>query len=318
MFNGMSLPVPPLAALLGALVLLVGIAALLLWQEAGTRDLEARIASITGEQRAAVRRSGGMWLLAVLRALGQSIRERTRLYSDQDLAVLGAMLGASGFNPAQMLPLVLGAKVAVMVLLPAGAIGYGLLMHLKPLMILLAAAAAVPGGVLGPEWVLRMLRRPYTRDLQRGASDALDLLVVCAEAGMALEAALDQVAREMRSSNRAMAGALAMLVDELRVLPDQRQAFRNFGDRTGVEGLRRMAAIISQALQYGTPLGQALRAVAGELRRERMTRLEAKAVRLPALLVFPLIFFILPSLFIALMGPAMMRVTDALTQAAGK
>ena len=79
-----------------------------------------------------------------------------------------------------------------------------------------------------------------------------------------------------------MATALATLVDELRVLPDRRQAFANFGERSGVEGLRRMAAIIGQTLQYGTPLGQALRAVAGELRRERMTRLEAKAVRLPA------------------------------------
>lgn len=312
------LDVPPVLLLLGALVLLVGLAAILLLQEAGTRDLEARIAVITGQAQRSSDRRLSPWLMSWLQALGRTIRERTRLYSEQDLAALSAMIGASGLNPGQFLPLVLGAKVAFMALVPMVAIGYGLLARLSPLHDLLIAAGALPAGVLGPEWVLRLLRGPYTRDLQRGASDALDLLVVCAEAGMGLEAALEQVAREMRSSNRAMATALATLVDELKVLPDRRQAFANFGQRSGVEGLRRMAAIISQALQYGTPLGQALRAVAGELRRERMTRLEAKAVRLPALLVFPLIVFILPALFIALMGAPMLHVMDALGRAAGK
>lgn len=311
------LGLPPVVLLLGALVLLVGVAAVLLLQEAGTRDLEARIATITGDDRRDGARRGSSWLFGALRTLGHAIRERTRLYSEQDIAALSGMIGATGLNPSQMLPVVLGAKVAVMVLVPVVAIGYGLLARLSVMHDLMIAAGALPAGVLGPEWVLRFLRGPYTRDLQRGASDALDLLVVCAEAGMGLEAALDQVAREMRVSNRAMSSALATLVDELRVLPDRRQAFTNFGDRSGVEGLRRMASIVSQALQYGTPLGQALRAVAGELRRERMTRLEAKAVRLPAMLVFPLIAFILPALFIALMGAPMLHVMDALGRARG-
>ena len=304
--------ISPLTALLGALVLLVALAAVLLLQEAGTRDLEARIAAVIGDERGAVRRSLLPALAAALQALGSAIRERTRLYSEQDLAALAAVLGASGLNPARMLPLVLGAKAAVMVLVPTVAIGYALLAGVSLLQFLLLAAAALPAAVLVPEWALRLLRGPYTRDLRRGASDALDLLVVCTEAGMGLESALDQVAKEMRSSNRAMATALATLVDELRVLPDRRQAFANFGDRSGVEGMRRMATIIAQTLQYGTPLGQALRAVAGELRRERLTRLEAKAVRLPALLVFPLIVFILPALFIALMGSPMLHVMDTL------
>ncbi len=308
---------PPVVLVFAAVVLLVGVAAVLLLQEAGTRDLEARIAAITGEDRRREAGRGSSWLLEALRSLGRTIRDRTRLYSEQDIAALSGMIGATGLNPGQMLPVVLGAKVAVMGLVPVVAIAYGLLARMSLLHVLLIAIGALPAGVMGPEWVLRYLRGPYTRDLQRGASDALDLLVVCAEAGMGLEAALDQVAREMRVSNRAMSLALATLVDELRILPDRRQAFMNFGDRSGVEGLRRMAAIISQALQYGTPLGQALRAVAGELRRDRMTRLEAKAVRLPAMLVFPLIAFILPALFIALMGPPMLHVMDALSRAKG-
>ena len=301
-----------LAALLVGAALLVVLAAVLLLQEAGSRDLEARVAAIADGDRAVARPGLGSWLLDLLQALGRTIRERTRLYSEQDIAALSAALGASGLNPTRMLPLVLGGKVALMVLVPGVAVAYVAISGATPLRAALAVGGALPAGVLVPEWGLRFLRAPSARELQRGASDALDLLVVCTEAGMGLEAAIDQVAREMRPSNRAMASALATLVDELRVLPDRRQAFTNFGERSGVDSLRRMAAIIAQALEYGTPLGQALRAVAGELRRERLTQLEAKAVRLPGMLVFPLIFFILPALFIALMGSPMLHVMDTL------
>lgn len=304
---------PPLPWLLAAIALLVIVAAVLLLQEAGTRDLELRVAALTDGARVADREyTLRNWLAGMLQWLGHVVRERTQLYSEQDLAALSGMIGASGLNPSKFLPIALGAKVAVMVLIPLAALGYGLLAAWDMLHLVILASAALPAGILLPEWVLRWLRRPYQRNLQRGSSDALDLLVVCVESGMALEPALETVARELRASNRAISMALATLVDELNVLPDRRQAFLNFGQRSGVDGLRRMSAIIAQSLQYGTPLGQALRSVSAELRRDRMTRLEAKAVRLPALLVFPLIVFILPTLFIALMGPGMLRVMDTL------
>ena len=307
----------PLLWLLGGVAVLVGIAALLLLQEAGSRELEMRVASLTGEIRPTTGRGSdvpsiGGWLAGGLQALGHTVRENTRLYSEQDIAALGALIAASGLNQNQFLPVALGAKVAMMVLIPIAGITYSVLTGLPTGWAVVVSAVSLMLGVLAPEWVLRFLRRPYQRDLQRGASDALDLLVVCAESGMALESALETVARELRSSNRAIAMALMTLVDELKVLPDRRQAFLNFGQRSGVEALKRMSAIIAQSLQYGTPLGQALRAVSAELRRDRMTKLEAKAVRLPAMLVFPLIAFILPTLFIALMGPGMLRVLDTL------
>jgi tight adherence protein C len=165
---------------------------------------------------------------------------------------------------------------------------------------------------MGPEWGLTLLRRPYLAALRRGVPDALDLLVVCSEAGMGLESALEHVSQEIRHSNPAISVALSKLLDELRVLPDRRDAFRNFADRTGVEGARRVATMLGQSMQYGTPLSQALRTVALDLRRERMIALEAKAVRLPVLLVMPLILFIMPSLFIVLAGPAILHLTDAL------
>ena len=104
-----------------------------------------------------------------------------------------------------------------------------------------------------------------------------------------------------------------MLLDELRVLPDRREAFANFGRRSGVESLRRLSTILGQTLQYGTPLGQALRSVAQDLRRERLVRMEERAIKLPVKLIFPLILFILPSLFIVLVGGSFIRLIDTLS-----
>lgn len=209
--------------------------------------------------------------------------------------------------------MVLGAKVITGVLVPIVAYFYGATSGLSPLMHFVVVVASLPVGLLLPDWIIAFLRRPYRNALRKGVSDALDLLVVCTEAGMGLESALDHVARELRLANRPMAAALATLSDELRVLPDRKQALINFGKRSGVEGIRRMSVMLAQTLQYGTPLGQALRAVASELRRERMLRLEERAVRLPALMVFPLVFFILPSMFIVLGGIPMLGLLDLMT-----
>jgi tight adherence protein C len=116
----------------------------------------------------------------------------------------------------------------------------------------------------------------------------------------------------MRHSNRAMASVLAALLDDFRVLPDRREALANLGSRSGVEGLKRFATMLSQSLHYGTPMNNALRAVADELRRDRMNKLEEKAVKLPAQLIFPLIFLIMPSLYVVLLGPSFMQLYDSL------
>jgi tight adherence protein C len=169
-------------------------------------------------------------------------------------------------------------------------------------------------GILGPEAALALLRRPYVAALQRGTPDALDLLVVCSEAGMGLESALERVSTEMLRSNRPTAIALGALLDDLRVLPDRREAFAAFGDRSGVEGMQRLATMLTQSLQYGTPLSHALRAVATELRRERANQLEERATKLPAKLIFPMVLFIMPSLYIVLLGTSFLRLYDALAK----
>ncbi|WP_161600997.1 type II secretion system F family protein [Teichococcus oryzae] len=152
------------------------------------------------------------------------------------------------------------------------------------------------------------LRRPYVAALSSGLPDALDLLVVCAESGLGLDSAVERVAREMEFSNPAIALELSLLAQELRMLPDRSAALMRLGERTGIESFQRLSATLSQTLRYGTPLAQALRVLAGEMRQERMIRLEERAARLPALLVLPLILFILPCLFIVLIGPSAIRL----------
>ncbi len=287
--------------------------ALLLLREARHRELEIRVLTVAvgvpPDYRAMrLRGIGGL-----LFAIGDRILKRTRLYSQKEIAALEGMIAASGLNPRRMLPVVLGGKMLLMVAIPLSAAIYCYLFTPSVVTRIVVIAISVPVGMLGPDWILGTIRRPYNAALQRGIIDALDLLVVCSEAGLGLESALERVAREIQHANRPTAAALTCLLDELRVLPDRREAFANFGRRTGVDGLQRLATMLAQSLNYGTPLAQALRAVAADLRRERMLRLEERAAKLPAKLVLPLILFILPCLIVVLVGSSFLRLFDALS-----
>ena len=247
-----------------------------------------------------------------LRRLGERLGGATRFYSEQDLGALESAVTAAGLNSNRVLPMVLGAKALLAVVIPIAAALYGLSARLPAAADFGLVAIAIPIGLLGPDWALYFVRRPYVAALRRGLPDALDLMVVCTEAGMGLESALAHVATEIAGANPAISVALSRLLDELRVLPDRREAFANFGRRSGVEAIRRLATLLGQTLNYGTPLGEALRAISGDLRRERMIALEAKCARLPAMLVLPLMLFIMPALFIVLAGGPVLRLLDSL------
>jgi tight adherence protein C len=163
-----------------------------------------------------------------------------------------------------------------------------------------------------PNWAMGLLRRPYQKALRRGIPDALDLMVVCVEAGLGLESAVERVAHEMKQSNRPVGVEFSLLSHEMRILPDRRTALTNLAERSGQPGLRRFAGTIAQTMKYGTPLGQGLRALAAEMRNERMIQFEERAGKLPALLVLPMILFILPCLFIILIGPSISQLMAGL------
>ena len=299
--------------LLAGIAGLVAIAAAILLREARYHDLRRRVIVVANGPSSANdgARGAGVMTSSLIR-VGQWLRQSKRLYSVKDIELLENVISAAGLDPRKVLPLILGAKVALLILAFAAAGLIGIITGADPMKRLLLLAVALPVGIMVPEFVLNVLRRSHAAALRRGLPDALDLLVVCTEAGLGLESALKQVSLEMRNSNRAIALALAGLLDELKVLPDRRQAFTNFGKKSGVEAIQRMSSILAQTLQLGTPLGEALRSMAAELRRDRMTKLEAKAVKLPAMLVFPLIFCILPTLLITLVGPSAITLIDTL------
>ena len=138
--------------------------------------------------------------------------------------------------------------------------------------------------------------------------DALDLLLICVESGMSIEAAFTRVSTEIGQQSVELAEEFALTTAELSYLPERRQAFENLARRCGHSGVKAVSAALNQAEKYGTPLGQALRVTAQENREMRMQEAERKAAALPAKLTVPMIVFFLPCLFVVILGPAIIRV----------
>ena len=147
--------------------------------------------------------------------------------------------------------------------------------------------------------------------IRKGLPDALDLLVICAEAGLTVDAAFHRVARELGKAYPELGDEFALTAIELGFLTDRRQAFDNLATRVDLEAVRGVVTTMVQTEKYGTPLASALRVLSAEFRHERMMRAEEKAARLPAIMTVPLILFILPVLFIVILGPAACSISDS-------
>ena len=154
----------------------------------------------------------------------------------------------------------------------------------------------------------RIARRQFS--IQRAFPDALDLLLICVESGMSIEAAFRKVAGEIGRQSVPLAEELTLATAELSYLQDRRQAYENLAKRTNLEGVKSVCMALQQAERYGTPLGQTLRVMAQENRDMRMTEAEKKAAGLPPKLTVPMILFFLPVLFIVILGPAAIRVME--------
>ncbi|USU04758.1 type II secretion system F family protein [Sphingomonadaceae bacterium OTU29MARTA1] len=147
--------------------------------------------------------------------------------------------------------------------------------------------------------------------IRKGLPDALDLLVICAEAGLTVDAAFHRVARELGRAYPELGDEFTLTAIELGFLTERRQAFENLATRVNLDAVKGVVTTMIQTEKYGTPLASALRVLSGEFRNERMMRAEEKAARLPAIMTIPLILFILPTLFIVILGPAACSISDA-------
>jgi len=172
-------------------------------------------------------------------------------------------------------------------------------------------AGLVIAGYKGPEVYLKNIAGKRTKAIQKGLPDALDLLVICAEAGLTIDAAFSRVAKELGRAFPELGEEFALTAIELSFLTERRQAFENLSYRVDLDALRGVVTTMIQTERYGTPLASALRVLSAEFRNERMMRAEEKAARLPAIMTIPLILFILPVLFIVILGPAACSIVDA-------
>jgi tight adherence protein C len=188
------------------------------------------------------------------------------------------------------------------------------MMPLPPQFGFLPPIAAVVFGFYAPKIYLRNAANKRAKQLQRALPDGLDLMVICAEAGLSLDATLVRVSRELGNTWPELAEEFGITAAELTFLPERRMAFDNLNARTDSDGIRGVVNTLQQTAKFGTPLAQSLRVLAAEMRTARMTRAEEKAARLPALLTVPMILFILPTMFIVMLGPAAINVMDALAK----
>ena len=175
----------------------------------------------------------------------------------------------------------------------------------------MAFAALIVAGYKGPELYLKNKSNKRTDAIRKGLPDALDLLVICAEAGLTVDAAFNRVAKELGRAYPELGDEFALTAIELSFLTERRQAFENFAYRVDLDAVKGVVTTMIQTERYGTPLASALRVLSAEFRNERMMRAEEKAARLPAIMTVPLILFILPVLFIVILGPAACSISDA-------
>lgn len=238
------------------------------------------------------------------------VLDRLKLLRGDEARKTTDQLAQAGWRSRDAIVIYLGLRLA----LPfAGALaGFFLLVALMPGSSSTQKLLGVLGGAVifgfAPIFGLKqMIKRRKTR-LRRQLPDGLDLLVICAEAGLSLDAALTRVARELGLSAPDLADELGLTAVELGFLPNRRQALMNLSKRTDLPAVRGVVNTLVQTERYGTPLAHSLRVLSAEFREERMLKAEEKAAKLPATLTVPMILFILPTLFIVLIGPAIIQV----------
>ena len=167
-------------------------------------------------------------------------------------------------------------------------------------------------GLKLPLMYVRRKKKKRNLRVQRSRPDVLDLMTICAEAGLSLVAMLERVSRELRATYPEMAEELSLTSIEIGFLPDRNKALTNLAERVDLSEIRGMCSVLIQTEKYGTPVAQALRVISSEFRQARMMRAEQKAAKLPALMTVPMIVFILPTLFIVIIGPAVVQLMKTL------
>ncbi len=247
------------------------------------------------------------------RTVVREIVHRLKLAQTEQTAKLQDRLAQAGFRSRDTAFMFVFMKAALPIVFGVIAFTYLYILEIGDLSLplrFIAVSSAVGFGFFAADLYIANLTAKRQLALVKALPDGLDLLVICAESGLSLDAALNRVSEEIGQASPELAEELQITAVELGFLPDRRQALANLNRRTNHPAIRGMVNTLTQTEKYGTPLSNSLRVLANEFRDQRMLRAEEKAARLPATLTVPMIVFILPVLFIVLIGPAIIRVMD--------
>jgi len=228
--------------------------------------------------------------------------------SPKDVTVMQRRLIRAGYRNPNALKVLYGAKALFGVLIPVitGVVLLNSSMDSSNKFAAMVAAVAI--GFFGPNEYVRMVAKKRQKQIHRGLDNALDLLVVCVESGLGLDQAILQVAKELEHAHPEITEELAIVNLELKAGKRRAEALRNLADRTAVDDLKKLVAVLIQADRFGTGVAQSLRAHSDYMRVQARQIAEEKAAKLGVKLVFPIFFCILPSLFVVTVGPVVMRI----------
>lgn len=292
----------------------------------GKTSLDSRMKSVATRREELRRRSREAMAKAGAAASGSTLRhtdeslyrkvvdslQLSKLLEDPAVVDKLAQAGFRGPKPVSRFyffrfatPLALGAVAAFYLLVIKD---FGLTWNMK--LVVVAAAFAI--GYYAPNIYIKNVAQKRRDSIIGAFPDALDLLLICVESGMSIEAALQKVSTEIGSSSIELAEEMTLLVAELSYLPERRMAYEGLTKRVNHQGVKSVATAMIQAERYGTPLGAALRVMAKENRDMRLAAAEKKAAALPAKLTVPMILFFLPVLFVVILGPAIIKAQNTL------
>lgn len=307
---------PTIAAIIVFLAFVTAGAGLYMLSTARFEDVRRRLNQIQAGPGAGAH-SGegereGVFLVRWLEPAGELILPQ----AEWRRSLLERELVIAGFRQPRAIYIYLGTKLVMAMGLPLlltlAAMLTGKLYLLAQFTGLLFLVVLAVAGFLVPDLALRYITNRRHLDYIEGFPDALDMLVVCVEAGLGLDAAIDRVAREIRVSHPSLAIELGLISLEIRAGKSREEALRSMSERMDVDQIQSLATLLIQAEKFGTSIATALRTFAEEMRVERIQRARETAAKLPVRLVFPIVFCIFPALLLVVLGPAVTRIFSIL------
>ena len=248
-------------------------------------------------------------LEGILETFGEKVAARRAEWSQMQQRLVQA-----GYRRSGAVAVYFAVRLLCVAALAAGGLFGAALAGTRPAVTVLAAAMAALAGWILPRYVVLKKIKKRQGQVQRALPDTLDLMVVCVEAGLGLNAAMLRVSEEIEHVSPTMGEELTLTNLEIRAGTPRDEALRNLGERTGVADVRSLTAMLIQTDRFGTSVATALRVHADTMRTKRRQRAEEAAAKTTIKLVFPLVLFIFPAMFVVILGPAVLHILEQMKE----